>query len=299
MAPVDERKSMAAERLKAAPRIAPGLMTTRRVRLCVSLVSLGLAGGAAAIFAYYLLAWFGYSSGPTSGALLTESASLAWGARVAAARAFLDATLWGRGLIVLGLLSFFTYPFAGSGQRTLLESSGLISRDWKKVAASWTFFASCSLLVFVAILNYYANAATYAIRSDILGMILFLDLSPVNSRIYEPVGMLGGEGEIAEWFAIFLVLTVVSFFCLRVRLGMRSALLDSVAVLLGCLLLYEFGLVLLCSNFDYARVTALQIGTPLLWFSNVDLLYLSALGLAGLVLARLAVKFGALTDVRG
>lgn len=267
--------------------------------MCVSLASLGLAGGAAAIFAYYLLAWFGYSSGPTSGALLTESASLAWSAQVAAARAFLNATLWGRRLIVLGLLSFFTYPFAKASQQTLLERLGLVSRDWKKVVASWTFFASCSLLALVAILNYYANAATFDIRSDILGMILFLDLSPVNSMIYAPVGTLGGEGEIAEWFAIFLVLTVVSFFCLRVRLGIRGALLDSAAVLLGCLLLYEFGLVLLCSNFDYARVTALQIGTPLLWFSNVDLLYLSALGLAGLVLARMAVKSRALTDVRG
>ncbi|MDA4123707.1 MAG: hypothetical protein OK456_11060 [Thaumarchaeota archaeon] len=259
----------------------------------MSFASLGLAGATAAICAYYLLVGFGYSSDPSG------SVSLAWNARVAAAGASLQATLWGRRLIVLGLLSFLTYPFAESGQRTLLERLGLVSRDWKRAAVSWTFVASCSLLTLVAILNYYANAATFAIRSDILGMILFLDLSPLNSMIYDPVGMFGGEGEIAEWFAVFLVLTVASFFCLRVRLGIRNALLDSAAVLLGSLLLYEFGLVLLCSNFDYVRVTALQIGTPVQWFSNVDLLYLSALGLAGLVLARMTAKPRELTSVTG
>jgi hypothetical protein len=215
---------------------------------------------------------------------------LAWNARVVAAGASLQTTLWARRLIILGVLSFSTFPFARLRGRTLLERSGLISRDWKKAVASWAFVASCSLLALVALLNYYANATTWAISSDFLQMILFLGLSPLNNMVYDPIGMLGGAGEIAKWFAIFLVLTVVSFFSVRVRLGIRRALSDSVLVLLSSLLLYELGLVLLCSNYDYVWVTALQIGTPLQWFSNADLLYVSALGVAGLVLAKSKVQ---------
>jgi hypothetical protein len=157
---------MAREKLKAGRRIGSGIVDARRARLWVSYAIVGIAAATAVICAYYLFVGFGYSTGSTSGNSLTESASLAWNARVAAAGASLQTTLWARRLIILGVLSFSTYPFARLRGRTLLERSGLISRDWKKAAASWAFVASCSLLALVALLNYYANATTWAIRSD-------------------------------------------------------------------------------------------------------------------------------------
>ena len=263
---------------------------TAVTRTYLSFASISLAAATAAVCAYYLATGLGYSSGLNTGTALTHSANLAWVARVSAAAALEHATLWARGSIVLGIVSLSTFPFARLGGRSLLERAGLVSRDWRKAASSWAFVLSCTLLALVAFLNFYANAATWAIRSESLQLILFLGLSPLNSVVSDPIGPLGGVGEIAKWFAIFLVLTVVSFFSLRVRLGVRNALFDSAVVLLGCLLLYEFGLVLLCSNYDNAWVTALQIGTPIQWFSNMDLLYLSASGVAVLTASRMAIK---------
>jgi len=252
-------------------------MNARRARLFVSSTSLSLTAVAAAICTYYLL-------------IEHSSTGASWSAEVTAARAFLQAAAWVRLLIVFGVLSLFTYPFARLAGRTLLESSGLISRDWKKAAAAWSFVVSCSLLALVAVLNYYANAADWAIRSDLLQLILFLGLSHFNNAIYQPVGIITSASEIAKWFAIFLAITVASLLCIRVRLGLKKALVDSIGALLVCLFLYEAGLVLLSSNFDDVWVTALQAGTWFQWFSNVDLLYVSASGVAALALVRLTSK---------
>jgi hypothetical protein len=253
-------------------------MNARRARFLVSGVGFSLAAIAAAFCAYYLLIEHASEGGGS------------WSAEVAAARALLQAMIWARLLIVAGVASLFTYPFALLGRRTLLEKSGLISRDWKKAVMAWSFVVSCTLLALVAVLNYYANAANWTIRSDLLQMMLFLGLSQFNTAIYQPVGIISSASEIAKWFAMLLLITLISLFSIRVRLGLKKALLDTIGALLICLFLYEVGLVLLSSNFDYVWVTALQAGTSFQWFSNVDLLCVSASGVAALVLMRLVSK---------
>jgi hypothetical protein len=43
---------------------------------------------------------------------------------------------------------------------------------------------------------------------------------------------------------------------------------------------YEVGIAALCSRYDSVWVTALQAGSPLQWFSNLDLLLVAGVGSA-------------------
>lgn len=272
---------MAAKRSNHGTNFDLRFPRARLVRLTVSLASLALALSAAMICAYYLITSVGYLA-PTA-----QSVSSAWDTRVESAGAYLQAIYWARPALLLGVLSLFSYPFARLRGLTLSEELGLVSRDCRRVAATWVFGMSSVLLGAVSLLNYYANAATWAIRWNSLQLIQLLGLTQLNAEVYKPIGMLGGVGEIAKWFGILLALAIVSFFMIRSRLGVRRALWDSSLMLLAILLFYEVGLALLCWNYDYEQVTGLQIGTPMRWFTNVDLLLVSGLGVSGLLLFRM------------
>lgn len=256
---------------------------SRRYRLLLNRASLGLTTVLAAISVCYLASWIGDVNLASH---LTSSASLAWHYESEGAAAFLQGEAWARWTILLGMLSILSLSPGRFRGLTLAEKVGLVSKDWKRMLSRWSLLLSSSFLLLFALLNYYANASSWAIRWDFYEAIQALGLVQLGAMVYQPVGVFSGIGEIAKWFALSLSMTVASFFIVRMRLGPTRAIIDSTLVLFVCLFLYELGLGMFCSGYEYVWVTALQVGTPLQWFSNADLLLASASGICLIVLLR-------------
>jgi len=254
---------------------------TRRARLFVNRWSFGLL----VLFSLVSLYYFTSSTADLrAAASLSSSTSLSWRYDSQAAAASLQMQSWGRWAVVSAIIFVCSLPLGRFGGLTLVERAGLLSKEWKRALPRWSLLVSTSILALITVFNYYANASTWAARWDFYQLIQFLSLVQLNTLIYLPLGIISGVGEIAKWFAIFLSTTVASFFLIRLRAGTKRAVLESSFVLLLCLFLYELGLTVFCSGYEFVWVTALQVGTPIQWFSNADLLGVSGSGIAFLAL---------------